>query len=73
MELLSPVGNFDNLIVAVQNGADAVYLGASNFNARAGAENFDDESLKNAIMYARKRGVDVHLTLNTLLYNKFIL
>lgn len=69
MELLSPVGNFDNLISAVQNGADAVYLGANNFNARVGAENFDNESLKNAIMYARKRGVDVHLTLNTLLYN----
>ena len=72
MELLSPVGNFDNLIVAVQNGANAVYLGASNFNARAGAENFDDEGLKNAIMYARKRDVDVHLTLNTLLYNNEI-
>lgn len=72
MELLSPVGNFDNLIAAVQNGADAVYLGASNFNARAGAENFDSESLRNAIMYARKRGVDVHLTLNTLLYNNEI-
>lgn len=69
MELLSPVGNFDNLIAAVQNGANAVYLGASNFNARAGADNFDNESLKRAIMYARKRGVDVHLTLNTLLYN----
>lgn len=69
MELLSPVGNFDNLIGAVQNGADAVYLGASNFNARAGADNFNNENLKNAIMYARKRGVDVHLTLNTLLYN----
>ena len=72
MELLSPVGNFDNLIAAVQNGADAVYLGASNFNARAGAENFDNENLKNAIMYARKRGLDVHLTLNTLLYNNEI-
>ena len=69
MELLSPVGNFDNLIAAVQNGADAVYLGASNFNARAGAQNFDQETLKKAILYARKRGVDVHLTLNTLLFD----
>lgn len=72
MELLSPVGNFDNLIAAVQNGADAVYLGASSFNARANAQNFDNEELKEAIMYARKRGVDVHLTLNTLLYNNEI-
>ncbi len=69
MELLSPVGNFDNLIAAVQNGADAVYLGASNFNARVNAQNFTPEELKSAILYARKRGVDVHLTLNTLLFN----
>lgn len=68
MELLSPVGNFDNLIAAVQNGADAVYLGANSFNARAGAQNFDKTELEKAILYARKRGVDVHLTLNTLLY-----
>ncbi len=70
MELLSPVGNFDNLIAAVQNGADAVYLGANMFNARAGAQNFDQKELKEAIMYARKRNVEVHLTLNTLLYNE---
>lgn len=69
MELLSPVGNFDNLIAAVQNGADAVYLGADVFNARAGAKNFNRNELKEAILYARKRGVDVHLTLNTLLFN----
>lgn len=72
MELLSPVGNFDHLIAAVQNGADAVYLGASNFNARVGAHNFEKEELKNAILYARKRGVDVHLTLNILLFNNEI-
>lgn len=72
MELLSPVGNFDNLIAAVQNGADAVYLGADSFNARAGAQNFSREELKNAIMYARKRGVDVHLTLNILMFNNEI-
>ena len=69
MELLSPVGNFDNLIAAVQNGADAVYLGASSFNARANAQNFANEELKQAILYARKRGVDVHLTLNILMFN----
>ena len=69
MELLAPVGNFDNLIAAVQNGADAVYLGANQFNAREKAQNFSSEELKSACLYARKRGVDVHLTLNTLLYN----
>lgn len=69
MELLSPVGNFDNLIAAVQNGADAVYLGASTFNARANAPNFNNEELKKACLYARKRNVDVHLTLNILMFN----
>ena len=69
MELLSPVGNFDNLIAAVQNGADAVYLGGSLFNARINAKNFSSEELKDAIMYSRKRGVDVHLTLNILMFN----
>lgn len=69
MELLSPVGNFEHLVAAVQNGADSVYLGADVFNARAGAKNFGKEELKEAILYARKRGVGVHLTLNTLLFN----
>lgn len=53
----------------MQNGADAVYLGASNFNARANAQNFDNEALKDAILYARKRNVEVHLTLNILMFN----
>ena len=41
VELLSPVGDFECLKAAVQNGADAVYFGASNFNARASATNFN--------------------------------
>ncbi len=65
-------GNFDNLITAIQNGADAVYLGANHFNARVNAQNFDKEELKRAILYARKRNVDVHLTLNILLFNQEI-
>lgn len=67
IELLSPAGDFECLKAAVQNGADAVYLGASNFSARASARNFDVEELKNAIEYATLRNVDVHLALNTLL------
>ena len=67
IELLSPVGNFECLKAAVQNGADAVYFGASSFGARAFAGNFDDEELKKAINYARLRGVKTHLTLNTLI------
>ena len=69
IELLCPVGNFDCLKAAVQNGADAVYLGASNFSARANATNFDLDELKQAIEYAHIRNVKVHLALNTLIKN----
>ena len=67
IELLSPVGDFECLKAAVQNGANAVYFGASLFNARAFASNFDDEALKNVIHYAKLRNVKTHLTLNTLI------
>ena len=54
------------VIAAVRTGADAVYLGTQNFNARRGAENFDEETLKRAVGYCHARGVRVHITLNTL-------
>lgn len=69
IELLSPVGDFECLKAAVQNGADSVYFGAVNFNARASATNFDLTNLKEAISYAKLRGVNTHLTLNTLIKN----
>ena len=67
LDLLSPVGDFDCLKVAVQNGADSVYFGADLFSARAFAHNFNLDELKNAIEYAKLRGVKTNLTLNTLL------
>lgn len=67
VELLSPVGNFESLKAAVQNGADCVYFGANSFSARAFAENFDSNTLKEAIKYAKLRGVKTNLTLNTLI------
>lgn len=67
IELLSPVGDFECLKAAVQNGANSVYFGAANFNARASAANFDLTNLKEAIAYAKLRGVNTHLTLNTLI------
>ncbi len=67
IELLSPVGDFECLKAAVQNGTDAVYFGASSFSARAFASNFDLETLKQAINYAKLRGVKTNLTLNTLI------
>ena len=69
IELLSPVGDFDCLKSAVQNGADAVYFGANSFSARAFASNFDDNTLEQAINYAKIRGVKTNLTLNTLIKN----
>lgn len=69
IELLSPAGDFDCLKAAIQNGADAIYFGASSFSARAFASNFDDESLEKAITYAKLRGVKTNLALNTLIKN----
>ena len=69
IELLSPVGDFECLKAAVQNGANSVYLGASSFSARAKATNFGSEELLNAIKYAKLRNVSVHLALNTLIKN----
>lgn len=70
IELLSPVGDFECLKAAVQNGADSVYLGASSFNARYSAKNFSIEELEQAIDYAHLRNVKVFLTLNTLVKNE---
>ena len=67
VELLAPVGNFECLKAAVQNGADSVYFGSNSFSARAFAENFDASTLKEAIKYAKLRGVKTNLTLNTLI------
>ena len=68
-ELLLPAGNFECLKAAIQNGADAVYLGSSDFNARNSATNFTISELEEAIDYAHLRNVKVHLTLNTLIKN----
>ena len=68
MEILAPVGNVEALKAAVLSGADAVYFGMGNFNARRNAQNFStDEEIKNAIEYCHSRGVKVHITLNTLI------
>lgn len=70
IELLSPVGDFECLKAAVQNGANAVYFGAKSFGARAFASNFDDNTLEEAINYAKLRNVKTNLTLNTLIKEK---
>ncbi len=73
IQLLSPVGDFDSLIAAVSNGADAVYLGAKLFNARRLANNFNADELKKAVQYVHLHKVKVFLTLNTLIKNHEII
>jgi len=65
-EILAPAGTREALIAAVRCGANAVYLGGKLLNARRNAGNFDDEALKEAVRYCHERGVQVYLTLNTL-------
>jgi len=66
MELLAPAGSFEALKAAVENGADAVYLGGKLFNARASAANFETEELKKAVAYAHERRVKIYITVNIL-------
>jgi putative protease len=70
IELLAPVGSMEALYAAVENGADAVYLGGKLFNARQYALNFDDEQLKEAVQYAHIRNVKVYVTLNIVMSDK---
>ncbi|QIB27204.1 U32 family peptidase [Caloranaerobacter azorensis] len=67
VELLAPVGSIESLYAAVENGADAVYLGGKMFNARQYASNFDREELKKAVEYAHIKDVKVYVTVNILL------
>lgn len=69
-ELLAPVGSFEALVAAVQNGADAVYLGGKKFGARQYANNFDEDALKDAVEYCHIRDVKIYITVNTLVHNE---
>jgi len=70
LELLAPAGSMEALHAAVQNGANAVYLGSGAYNARQGAKNFTSQMLAEAVKYCHIRGVAVHLTLNTLVSDR---
>lgn len=65
-EILAPCGSFDALTAALRCGADAVYFGAGEFNARRAAQNFDGDALAEAARLCRVFGANWHLTLNTL-------
>ena len=68
-EILAPLGGLSDLPAALNTGADAVYLGLSEFSARKNAENFSVEELKTACTECHKRGVKVYAALNTLVYD----
>ena len=67
-ELLAPAGNMEALKAAISNGCDAVYLGMQKFGARAYSDNFDMESLQEAVRYAHIRDVKVYVTMNTIVF-----
>lgn len=71
-EILAPAGGVQALYAAVRNGADAVYLGSENFNARRNAENFSDAELDSLVEYCHIHGVKVYHTLNTLVKDREI-
>ena len=70
LELLSPAGSPEAVTAAVQSGADAVYLGYGDFNARRNAKNFSEEEFAAAVSYCHLRGAKVYLTLNTLVTDR---
>ena len=66
LELLSPAGDYERLVMAVQYGADAVYLAGREFGMRAAAANFDNDTLIRGVEFAHRAGVRVYVTCNTL-------
>ena len=73
MELLSPAGSYAALKCALSNGADAVYFGGNLFNARLGAQNFDNDSVKEAIALCHAHRAKAFITMNTLTHDRDIL
>lgn len=69
-ELLAPAGSLESLEVAVNSGADAVYFGYGQFNARRNAKNFSKEDFRAAAAFCKARGVKMHLTMNTIIYDR---
>ncbi len=69
-EILAPVGSTEQLLAAVRSGANAIYLGTKNFNARRNADNFDNFNLNEAVKYCHSYGVKVYVTLNTIVFDK---
>ena len=73
LEVMSPAGSLESVMAAVRGGADAVYFGAGDFNARRNAKNLTDEELATAMKYCRLRGVKTYITVNTLVTDRELL
>ena len=69
LEILAPAGSLETLVAAVRSGANAVYLGVKEINARRGATNFTFEELEQAVKYCHDRNVKVYLALNIIVSN----
>lgn len=69
LEVLSPAGDFERLVAAIQYGADAVYIGGTEFGMRASSNKFDSEILPKAVKYAHSKGVKIYMTCNTIPLN----
>lgn len=67
VELLAPVGKFENALAAIENGANAIFVGGKVFNARQFADNFDEDELEKIVAYCKLRDVKTHITVNTLI------
>ena len=67
IEVLAPAGSAESVKAAVRCGADAVYMGTKSFNARAKADNFSFEELKDTVDYCHSHDTAVHITMNTLI------
>lgn len=67
-EILAPAGSFESVLAAVRCGADAVYVGGTNFSARANAVNFSDTELEKAAEYCHLHGVKLYRAMNTLVF-----
>ena len=71
-EIVSPAGSPEGVIAAVQNGADAIYLGFKKYNSCLSANNFTRNEFSRALEYCRIRGVKTYLTLNSLSAKTFL-
>ncbi|MGL5676893.1 MAG: DUF3656 domain-containing U32 family peptidase [Cellulosilyticaceae bacterium] len=67
IELLAPVGKMENALAAIENGANAIFVGGKAFNARQYADNFESDELEKIVHYCKLRGVETHITVNTLI------